>query len=165
MFVPPESLRKKSCSKLWKLVALIQSIVTHSCIDILNSPQRWTFCKETYAYRYNCLLARYLGQGDGKGCQLPLVILFMLSTTSFIFPNFLSTSSHLPQAFPHFNNLTVALQRWCMNIYLCFWEEQLDQNFSLGCINLRAASLVDGEEYCREPNTTRFAGSSCPAHK
>lgn len=76
------------------------------------------------------LLARHLGQGDGKGCQLLLVILLMLSTTSFIFLNFLSPSSHSPKAFPHFNNLTVALQRWCMNIiYLCFWEEQFGAEF------------------------------------
>lgn len=112
------------------------------------------------------LLARHLGQGDGKGCQLLLVILLMLSTTSFIFLNFLSPSSHSPKAFPHFNNLTVALQRWCMNIiYLCFWEEQLEQNLSLGCSNLRTASLADGEEYCREPGTARFAGATSSAHK
>lgn len=62
------------------------------------------------------LHARYLGQGDGRGCQLPLVMLLMLSTTSFIFPNFFSPSSHWPRAFPHFINLTVASQRWCMNL-------------------------------------------------
>lgn len=118
MFVPPESLRKKIRSKLRKWIALIQNIVTQSCIGILNSPQRWTFWKEMYAHRNNFLLARYLGQGDGKGCQLPLVILLMLSTTSFIFPNFLSPSSRLPQAFSDFNILTVALQCWCMNFFV-----------------------------------------------
>ena len=52
-----------------------------------------------------------------------------------------------------------------MNVYLCFWEEQLQQTLNLWCSNLITASLGYGEEYCREPCTTRFAGATCPAHK
>lgn len=110
------------------------------------------------------LLARYLGQGDGKGCQLPFVILPIPSLTSFIFPYFLSPCSTYDRPF-HTNNLPIALQSRCTNIYLCFWGEQLQQNLNLWCSRLRAASLADGEEYCREPGTTRFAGAACPAHK
>lgn len=52
-----------------------------------------------------------------------------------------------------------------MNVYLCFWEEQLQQTLNLWCSNLITASFGYGDEFCREPGTTRCAGATCPAHK